>query len=65
MSQRVSVPDAAKEIGCDPQYLRQQMKSGHWDLGSYVKPGHGKNRASYFVFRDKLDRFLGKGGSDG
>lgn len=60
MSERVSVPDAAKEIGCDPQYLRLQMKSGHWDLGSYVKPGKGRKKGNYYVFRKKLDRFLGK-----
>ncbi len=59
MSQRVSVPDAAKEIGCDQNYLRQQMRRGEWDLGSYVRPGRGKKKASYFVFRNKLDKFLG------
>lgn len=59
MNQRVSVPDVAKEIGCDQNYLRQQMRRGEWDLGSYVKPGREKKKASYFVFRNKLDKFLG------
>lgn len=59
MNQRVSVPEAAKEIGCDQNYLRQQMRRGEWDLGSYVRPGRGKKKASYFVFRNKLDKFLG------
>lgn len=57
--QRVSVPDAAKEIGCDPDYLRQKMKRKEWDLGVVVPPQRGKKLYAYFVFRSKLDRFLG------
>lgn len=56
MSQKVTVRNAAKEIGCDPEYLRRKMKTGEWDLGEYEK---GKKRARYFVFRKKLDKFLG------
>ncbi|EOS27657.1 hypothetical protein C806_00104 [Lachnospiraceae bacterium 3-1] len=59
MSQRVSLTEAAKEIGCCKEFLRQQMKKGEWDLGEYVKPGKGQKKASYFIFREKLDRFLG------
>lgn len=59
MSERVRVDDAAKEIGCAPQYLRLQMATGNWDLGGYVKPKNKKN-GSYYVFRAKLDKFLGK-----
>jgi hypothetical protein len=32
MSQRVALLDAAKEIGCAPEYLRRQIKNVHWDL---------------------------------
>lgn len=59
MSERVSLPDAAKEIGCCQQFLREQMKRGEWDLGEYVRPGRGRKKAVYFVFREKLDKFLG------
>lgn len=60
MSQRVAVADAAKEIGCAPEYLRRQMKNGHWDLGSVIKPVRGSTNYNYFIFRTKLDKFLGK-----
>lgn len=56
---RVSVTDAAREIGCAPQFLRLRMQAGDWDLGSYVAGKAGRH-ANYYVFRDKLDRFLGK-----
>lgn len=60
MSQRVSVFEAAAEIGCHPQYLRQQMRTGKWDLGNVVKPSRNGSRCEYFIFRAKLDKFLGK-----
>lgn len=59
MSQRVRPADAAKEIGCCIGYLYERMQKGDWDLGSYVKP-RGRQKATVFIFRDKLDRFLGK-----
>ena len=37
-SNRVRTEDAAKEIGCAKQFLVEQIKTGAWDLGSYVKP---------------------------
>ncbi|MGN0346518.1 MAG: hypothetical protein ACI4DU_04455 [Lachnospiraceae bacterium] len=64
-SNRVSVKDAAAEIGCAPEYLRRQMKSGRWDIGEVVKPERGKTQYEYFIFRAKLDRFLGNEGEDG
>lgn len=59
MSERVSTEEAAKEIGCNPQYLRERIKAGDWDLGTCVKP-RGNKTCSYYVFRTKLDKFLGK-----
>lgn len=59
MSQRVSVAQAAEEIGCDKEYLRRKMKNGEWDLGSYGKPGRGQKKGTYFIFRHKLNEFLG------
>ena len=55
MSQRLTVKEAATEIGCNVEYLRRQMKAGRWDLGSVIKV---KNY-QYFIFRAKLDKFLG------
>jgi hypothetical protein len=58
--QRVTLSQAAKEIGCIEQYLRLRMRNGDWDLGVCVKPTRGKKNWTYFIFRDKLDRFLGR-----
>ena len=60
MSERVKVADAAKEIGCAPGFLRMKMKTGEWDIGAYSKPSRDGKNASYYVFRSKLDKFLGK-----
>lgn len=59
MSQRVSVTEAAREIGCDKEYLRRKIKKGEWDLGAYGKPERGQKKGTYFIFRHKLDKFLG------
>jgi len=59
MSQRISVAQAAGEIGCDREYLRRKMQTGEWDLGSYIKPKRGQKKGTYFIFRGKLDKFLG------
>lgn len=64
LTQRVSVVAAAKEIGCHPEYLRRQMKAGAWDLGNVVKPAAKGGNNEYFIFRTKLDKFLGKEGGE-
>lgn len=56
---RVRPKDAAKEIGCCLPWLYERMKAGDWDLGEYNKP-KGRKKATVFIFRDKLDKFLGK-----
>ncbi len=58
-SQRVRVEDAAREIGCCPGYLRQQLRAGVWELGTVVKPPRKGGQYEYFIFREKLDKFLG------
>lgn len=57
--ERVPLLQAAKELGIAPQGLREYMKRGLIDLG-VVMPGSGK-RKNYLIYRDKLDRVLGKG----
>lgn len=59
MTQRVSVKDAAREIGCSEGFLRQQMRRGDWDLGSVVRPRRGVTNFRYFIYRPKLDAMLG------
>ena len=57
--QRVSVAEAAAEIGCHQQYLRNQMRAKKWDLGRVVLPEKKGGQCMYLIFRPKLDRFLG------
>mgnify|MGYP000279122542 CR=1 FL=1 len=59
MRQRLTVKEAAAEIGCNVEYLRRQMKAGRWDLGSVIKPNAKIKNYQYFIFRAKLDKFLG------
>lgn len=58
---KVTVAEAAKMIGVDPDYLRQRMKRGEWDLGVVVPPPKGGQIYKYIIFRPKLERFLGIG----
>lgn len=60
--QRVKVAEAAREIGCHPEYLRRQMRAGKWDLGKVVRSTRCGGKYEYFIFRAKLDRFLGMEG---
>ncbi|MGL5437573.1 MAG: hypothetical protein ACRDBO_19665 [Lachnospiraceae bacterium] len=58
--QRVSVVQAAKELGCDPLTVRFRMRNGEWDLGKAIPPGAGKMHWQYHIYRAKLDKHLGK-----
>lgn len=61
--ERVTVCDAAKELGCSPAALREHMKRGLWDLGVALPPQKtGKAVWEFHVYRTKLDRHLGKVG---
>ena len=64
MSERLTTEDAAKEIGCCVQAVRENMRRGIWDLGSVVPCGGKKRKYNYYVFREKLDQFLGKTGKE-
>ena len=65
VSEKVPVEQAARMIGCAPEYLRRQMKAKVWDLGQVVRPSRGRSNYRYYIFRAKLERFLGKGGDGG
>ncbi len=60
MSERVTVKQAAKELGLAPQGVRVQMARGELDIGRVVKSVSG-NGKRYLIYRDKLNRELGKG----
>lgn len=57
--QRVGTEEAAAEIGCHIHYLRQMMRTKKWDLGIVVPPKEKGGQHEYFVFRSKLNKFLG------
>lgn len=61
VSERVPITTAAEEIGCSQQTIREKMYIGEWDLGVVTKNKSGYQKARYYIFRTKLDKFLGKG----
>lgn len=61
MSERVSLPEAARELGCSPQAVREHMKRGIWNLGEVISPKQrGRKTWEYHIYRRKLDKQLGK-----
>lgn len=60
MSERVPVTKAAKELGMAPQAVRERMKRGHLNEIGYVMPSIEGERTEYFIYRDKLDAYMGK-----
>lgn len=59
-TERVPINQAAREIGCNPNNIRAKMYSGEWDLGAVRKINSKTQKARYYIFRGKLDKFLGK-----
>ncbi len=60
-SERVSVTQAAKELGVTPQAVREHMKRGLWQIGYCYSPKNtGKNNWEYHIYRHLLNRHLGK-----
>ena len=57
---RITVAQAARELGLSVATVRYWMETGKLDIGIYLKKKGGK-RAMYVVLRDKLDTVLGKG----
>lgn len=60
--QKVPISQAAREIGCRETLIREKMFSGEWDLGEVKKYKNSPHRGRCYIFRGKLDRFLGIGG---
>lgn len=61
MTQRVTVQQAAKELGLAPQGVREYMKRGLIDIGDVLPAIQGKGKTKrYVIYREKLDRYLGK-----
>lgn len=61
ITEKVPLLDAAKELGCSPQAVREHMKRKLWDLGSVIPPEKtGKKQWEYHIYRYKLNRHFGK-----
>ena len=58
-SNRVTTAEAARLLGINVASLRYWMEIGQLDIGRVVK-AKGSKRKTYLVFRDKLDKEMGK-----
>lgn len=58
-TQRVSVAQAATELGIDPMTLRFWIRKGKLPIGRFI-PGSGGRRGTYLIYRGKLDQELGR-----
>ena len=58
-NERVSVIQAAKELGLAPQGVRIQMQRGLLPIGYVVNSVQG-NEKRYLIYRNLLDKFLGR-----
>lgn len=59
-SRRVPTKQAAAELGMSVQGMREYMKRGLIDIGAVLPAANGGECKRYLVYRDKLDRYLGK-----
>ena len=59
---RVTLEQAAKELGLSPQGLREYMKRGLIDIGIVLPSLESGENNRYLIFRNKLDKVLGKEG---
>ena len=63
-SARVSVAQAAQELGLDPATVRYWMETGQLPIGIVVKPTKGRKHKRYLIYRPKLDAVIGRTGGD-
>ena len=59
MTERVGLPQAARELGMGPQAVREHMKRGLLDIG-LVLPNAKGTGYRYLIMREKLNKVLGK-----
>ena len=58
---RVTVAQAAAELGLDVATVRLWIETGQLPIGRYIKR-RGAKRGTYLIFRENLDKELGKNG---
>ena len=62
MKEILTAAEAAREIGCTPQKVRERMKRGLWDLGEVIdKDRLGRvEKSECNIHRHKLEKFIGR-----
>lgn len=60
-SNRVSVSQAATELGLNVATVRYWIEIGQLPIGKYVKRKNAR-RGTYLIYRPLLDAFMGKTG---
>lgn len=56
---RVTVEQAAKELGLAAATVRMWIETGQLPIGRYIRR-KGAKRGTYLIYRDLLDREVGK-----
>lgn len=57
----MSVPEAARILGCNAQAVRERIKAGIWDFRERIpREKTGNKQNSYVIYRRKLYRHIGK-----
>lgn len=56
---RVTVEQAAKELGLAVATVRMWIETGQLPIGRYIRR-KGAKRGTYLIYRDLLDREVGK-----
>lgn len=59
LDNRVTVAQAAKELGLNVATVRYWIETGQLPIGRYVKC-KGSKRGTYLIYRDLLDAELGR-----
>ena len=60
MKEILTANEAAREIGCTSQKVRERMKRGMWDLGEVVEKLGRSTKNEYNIHRHKLEKFIGR-----
>jgi len=58
---KITVPDAAKEMGVTPMFLRMGLRQGKFPFGTAIK---GK-RWSYYICATRFYKYIGAGDMGG
>ena len=58
----MSALEVSKILGCSPQMVREMIKRGIWKFGEFIPPGKNGNKkhGSYFIYRSKLYKHIGR-----